>query len=84
MKLADTEKDSQLFGKCGLLPEHDELKELSAGNYIRLKTESGNCFWAAILERRGSRFICRMDDTADGLPRGSMLSCSCGEVFGII
>ena len=84
MKLADTVKDRQLFGRCGLLPEHDELKYLSVGNYIRLKTKTGNCFWARILNRRGNRFICRLDDAVPELERGALCSCSCSEIFGIV
>ena len=56
MNLSDTEKDPKMYGNCGLLPEHDELKDLSDRNYIRLKTESGNLFWALILQRKGSSF----------------------------
>lgn len=84
MKLADTKPDRQLYGKCGILPDWNELKGLSAGNYLRLKTKEGACFWALILERRENRFICRLDDAVPELERGALCSCSCDEIFGIV
>jgi len=84
MKLANTEKDRQLFGNCGLLPEHDELKSLKTGNYLKLKTKAGDLFWALVLQRKGNRFVCRLDDAVPELERGALCSCGCSNVFGIV
>jgi len=84
MHLANTEKDRRIYGKCGLLPEHDELKSLDAGDYLRLKTEAGAFFWALILQRKGNRFVVRLDDSVPELPRGDITSCGTANIFGIV
>jgi len=84
MKLADTKREKQLYGLCGVLPGWDELKALQEGNYIRLKTKAGDCFWALVLQRRENRFICRLDDAVPELERGALCSCGLDNVYGIV
>lgn len=84
MNLANTKSDKIIYGNCGILPNWNELKALQQGNYIRLKTKAGACFWALILERRENRFICRLDDAVPELERGALCSCGCDDVFGIV
>lgn len=84
MKLADTVKDKRIYGNCGLLPGRDELKGLREGNYIRLKTQEGNCFWALITQRKGNRFIVRLDDSVPEMPRGEITSCGTANIYGIV
>lgn len=84
MKLANTEKDKQLYGDCGILPGWNELKSLKVGNYLRLRTEGGAFFWALVLQRKGNRFVCRLDDAVPELERGALCSCGCDDIFGVV
>ena len=84
MRLANTESARELYGNCGLLPGWKELKVLNDG-YIRLKTATGVCFWALIIERRANnRFLVRLDDSTPELPRGDITSCGTANIFGIV